>query len=98
MSDQARLDIGGVIGETFRTYGAQAGLILGAAFVIFLPIAIVDGFIENQGGFLLSVVGSIISIVGTYWFQGMVVQASSETLGSSRRGNLTNTEGSTVSS
>jgi hypothetical protein len=75
MSDQARLDIGGVIGETFRTYGAQAGLILGAAFVIFLPIAIVDGFIENQGGFLLSVVGSIISIVGAYWFQGMVVQA-----------------------
>jgi hypothetical protein len=75
MSDQGRLDIGGVIGETFRTYGAQAGLILGAAFVIFLPIAIIDGFIENEGGFLLSLVGSVISIVATYWFQGMVVQA-----------------------
>ena len=75
MSEQQRLDIGGVIGETFRTYGAQAGLILGAAFIIFLPIAIIDGFIENQGGFLLGLVGSIVSIVGTYWFQGMVVQA-----------------------
>jgi hypothetical protein len=75
MSEQARLDIGGVIGETFRTYGAQAGLILGAALVIFLPIAILDGFIENEGGFLLSIVGTIVSIVATYWFQGMVVQA-----------------------
>jgi len=75
MSEQQRLDIGGVIGETFRSYGAQAGLILGAAFIIFLPIAIIDGFIENQGGFLLGLVGSIVSIVGTYWFQGMVVQA-----------------------
>lgn len=75
MSDPQRLDIGGVIGETFRTYGAQAGLILGAAFIIFLPVAIIDGFIENSGGFLLGLVGSIISIVATYWFQGMVVQA-----------------------
>jgi hypothetical protein len=75
MNENQRLDIGGVIGETFRTYGAQAGLILGAALIIFLPVAIIDGFIENNGGFLLSLVGTVISIVATYWFQGMVVQA-----------------------
>jgi hypothetical protein len=75
MNDHERLDIGGVIGETFRTYGAQAGLILGAAFIIFLPIAIIDGFVQDNGGFLLSIVGSIISLIGTFWFQGMVVQA-----------------------
>jgi hypothetical protein len=40
MSESQRVDIGGVIGETFRSYGAQAGLILGAALIIFLPVAV----------------------------------------------------------
>src|SRR3954454_22058743 len=59
----------------FTLYREQAGLLLPAAPVLFLPIAILQGIARNGGGVALALIGTLLSVVATFWFQGMVVQA-----------------------
>lgn len=69
------LDIGGVLSRVFSTYGSQLGVLLPGALIVFLPIAIINGLILGAGGNLvLLVITGLISVVGTYFFMGMVVQ------------------------
>jgi hypothetical protein len=71
-----RLDVGGVFTRVFEYYRAQAGLLLPAALIVFLPVAIVNAVIRHGGASIfLVLLATAIGLIGTYWFQGMVVEA-----------------------
>jgi hypothetical protein len=75
-----KLDVGRVFERIFQIYRDQFGLLMGSALVLFVPVAIVNGFLYEEGGFLASIVASAIAIVATYWYQGMVVEAARDIL------------------
>jgi hypothetical protein len=71
-----KLDIGAVLTRVFEYYRAQAGLVLPAALILFLPVSILNGVIRHSSSsILLSLLATGIGLVATYWFQGMVVEA-----------------------
>lgn len=72
---QRKLDIGTTISQVFSTYGAQAAVLLPAAAVIFIPLAIISGLLRNNGSIILALLATLVSIVGTYWYAGIVVNA-----------------------
>ncbi|MFN8130004.1 MAG: hypothetical protein U0R70_00480 [Solirubrobacteraceae bacterium] len=72
---QRKLDIGTTISQVFATYGAQAAVLLPAAAVIFIPLAIISGILRNNGSIILGLLATLVSIVGTYWYAGIVVNA-----------------------
>ena len=61
-------------------YRDQFTLLIPAALVLFLPVALINGFLNSEGGVLLSLVASALSIVATFWYQGMVVEAARDIL------------------
>jgi hypothetical protein len=69
------LDIGEVISRAISAYGAQAGLILPAAFVVFLPVAVLEGVLGAEDSAGLTVLFLAVSVIASFWFQGMVVEA-----------------------
>ncbi len=69
-----RVDIGKILGESFSIYGAQAGALLGTAAVIFLLVGVIQGLAGASDSLVLSLVGSIASIVGTTLYGGFVVK------------------------
>jgi hypothetical protein len=68
------LDPGSIFARAFAVYGAQLGLILPAAILVFLPVAAINALVEPDavGPRLLAL---IVSAVATYWLQGIVVEA-----------------------
>lgn len=70
-----RLDTGRVFDAIFKIYKAQAGVLIPAALIVFVPVSLISGFARDNGGLLLSLVSFIVTIVGTYWYQGTVVEA-----------------------
>jgi hypothetical protein len=70
-----RLDIGGVLNRVFQYYGQQATLLWPAALLVFIPVAIINGLLRDEGGILLALCATVVGLIGTYWFQGMVVEA-----------------------
>jgi hypothetical protein len=72
-----KLDVGAVLRAALRTYRDQAGLLLPAALLLFIPVAVVDGVGQAQGyaSLALAVVFVVINGVAIYWFQGMVAEA-----------------------
>jgi len=72
-----RLDIGGVFSRIFETYRDQAALFLPAAFIVFLPVAIIGGL--AQGGVasavILGIIAAVLNVIATYAYQGIVVEA-----------------------
>jgi hypothetical protein len=70
-----KLDTAGVLERVFDVYRQQFGVIIPAALVVFLPVAVVAALALSEGSLLLALVASIISFVGTFWFQGVVVEA-----------------------
>ena len=70
-----KLDIGGTLSKIFQTYQHQAAVLLPGALIVFLPVAIINALIRNNGsGIIFSVLAILIQLVATYLFQGMVVQ------------------------
>ncbi|HET7573494.1 MAG TPA: hypothetical protein VFJ99_00120 [Solirubrobacterales bacterium] len=66
-----KLEVGDTLGEVFRVYREQAGLLLPLAFWLFLVVAIVDAIVGDD--LSLFWIGLIVStLVGTL-YQGMVV-------------------------
>jgi len=75
------IDLGNVLSRTFETYRDQFTLLIPAALVIFLPIAIVNGLLqEGVEGILGSLLASVLALVGTAFLQGMVVEAVQDIL------------------
>ena len=66
-----KLEVGEVLGEVFRIYGRHAGVLLPAAFWLFLVAAIVDGIVGNDLS-LFPLVIAVSSVIGIL-YQGMVV-------------------------
>jgi hypothetical protein len=73
---ERRLDTAETFNRVFNLYASQAGVLLPAALIIFLPIAILNGIIRTAGGsVLLVLLVAAIAIVGNVWYQGVVVEA-----------------------
>jgi len=66
-----KLSVGETLNEVFSIYGAHAGVLLPAAFWIFLVVAIINGVAGDDVGLLL--VSVIISLLAGTLYQGMVV-------------------------
>jgi hypothetical protein len=76
-----KLDVATVFERVWAIYRDQFGLLIPAAFVVFLPVAILNGIILNGGAFLeLALLAAAIGIIATFWFQGMVVEAARDIL------------------
>jgi hypothetical protein len=75
-----KLDVGRVFERIFRIYRGQFALLIGGALALFVPVAIVNGLLYDQGGFLLSLVANAIALVASYLYQGMVVEAARDIL------------------
>jgi hypothetical protein len=70
-----KLDIGQTLSRIFQTYQHQASVLLPGALIVFLPVAIINALIRsNWVGIIFSLLAILIQLVGTYLFQGMVVQ------------------------
>src|SRR3954454_7452141 len=73
----SKLDTAGVFERVFDAYRAQAGLFLPVAFVIFLPVAIVQGLLRSGHGthVALSLLAVLLGIIATFTYEGVVVEA-----------------------
>jgi len=69
-----RIDVGRVLSETFSIYGANAAPLLGSAFVIFLVVGILQGLLSDEGGFVLQLLATVVSLTGTALYTGFVVK------------------------
>ena len=85
-----QLAVGRILRRVFTFYGQQFGLLFPAALVVFLPIAIINGAITQNGesagaaGVLLALVSAAIAFVGSFWYQGVVVEAVRDILDGKR--------------
>jgi len=72
---QRSVDIGQVISRATSAYGAQAGVVLPAALIVFGPVALLDALLggERSGG--SSALAFAVSLLAGAWFQAMVVEA-----------------------
>jgi hypothetical protein len=68
-----RISPGEVVSETFSLYGRHVVALLGSAVVVFVIFGLASGLIENSGGFLLALVGSIVRLAGHALYTGFVV-------------------------
>jgi MFS family permease len=66
-----KLDVGGTLSQAFSTYGAQAGVLLPVAFVLFLAVAVVTWAVA--GSLIGFPIAMAVSIVAGTLYQGMVV-------------------------
>ena len=63
-----------MISETFSIYGRHAGVLLGSAVVIFGVIGIINGFLYDEGGIVVTLIIQILNLLGSAIFAGMVVK------------------------
>ena len=70
-----KLDTARVFERIIEIYRAQAGVILPAALIVFVPVAVLAGLVVSGGGAGLALVTIVIGFVATFWFQGVVVEA-----------------------
>ena len=70
-----RLDIGKVFARVFETYRAQAGVVIPAALIVYLPVSLLSGLAYEGGSALLTLLGFVAGVVGSLWLQGVVVGA-----------------------
>jgi hypothetical protein len=77
----AKLDTGRVFERIFSFYGSQFTLLIPAALLLFIPVAIINGLLLSEGGNALGVlISALLGVVATYWYQGMVVEATRDIL------------------
>jgi hypothetical protein len=69
-----RVNVSGVVSEMFSIYGAQAAVLLGSALVIFLAVGLAQGLLATADSVILSLIGSIIYLIGVTLYSGMVVK------------------------
>jgi hypothetical protein len=75
-----KLDTAAVFERIFQIYRDQFPLLIGGALAVFVPVALINGLLYEQGGFALSVVANAIALVASYIYQGMVVEAARDIL------------------
>jgi hypothetical protein len=75
-----KVDVGSVLSRTFHTYTSQFTLLIPAALVVFLPIAILTGLAYAASPVAGALVGSVLFVLGSVLYQGMVVEAAADML------------------
>jgi hypothetical protein len=70
-----KLDTAGVFEKIFDVYRQQFAVFVQAALIVFVPIALVQALAVSADSVLLALIGAVLSFVGTFWFQGAVVEA-----------------------
>src|SRR3712207_6757257 len=70
-----RLDTAAVFDSVFAIYRRQAGLLLPAAVLVFIPVACLAVLGAVTGSVAFFLIGVVAAIVAQFWFQGMVVEA-----------------------
>jgi hypothetical protein len=76
-----KLDVARIFERIFEMYREQFTLLIPAALVIFVPVAIVSGLVyAGSTGVIGALIVAAVSTIGTYWFQGMVVEAARDIL------------------
>jgi hypothetical protein len=70
-----KLDTARVFERIFKVYSEQFTLLIPAALLLFIPVAAVTGLVLAGGGGLALLISFALSVIATYWFQGMVVEA-----------------------
>jgi hypothetical protein len=73
---ERKLDVGATLSQSFSTYGAQAGVLLPLAFVIYLIVAVVDVILA--GSLVLVPIVLAVSVIAATLYQGMVVNLVSD--------------------
>ena len=76
----AKLDVGRVFSQIFGIYGQQFALLIGGALAVFVPVAIINGLLYDEGGFVLTLIANAVALVASYLYQGMVVEAARDIL------------------
>lgn len=76
----AKLDVGRVFEQIFRIYRKQFVLLIGGGLALFVPVALINGLLYEQGGLVLSLVSNAIGLVALFLYQGMVVEAARDIL------------------
>ncbi len=71
-----RLDIGAILSRVFQYYREQAGVLLPAALIVFIPVTLLAGGIRAAGtGILVALGAQAVQLVGNAWYQATVVEA-----------------------
>jgi hypothetical protein len=68
------IDVGAVLGETFRIYGDQAGVLLGTAAVIFVAVGLIQGALISGGDSFLFFLSSVLGFIGSTLYTGFVAK------------------------
>lgn len=76
----SKLDTGRVFERIFSFYGSQFTLLISAALVLFIPVALLNGLLLATGGVLVALLSAAVSLIATFWYQGMVVEATRDIL------------------
>ena len=74
-----RIDVGRVISQTFSTYGANAGPLLGSAFIIFLISGVLQGLLNDEGGLILTLIATVVGLIAQALYTGFVVRLVEDT-------------------
>jgi Uncharacterised protein family (UPF0259) len=72
-SPQRRLTVGGVIDEALSLYGQHFWVLVGTAAAVFVVAGVVQGVLNDDHGFVLRLVASIIGLIASTLFTGFVV-------------------------
>jgi hypothetical protein len=70
-----KLDTAGTFERIFQLYGSQFAIFIGAALLVFLPIALLQGVAIDQSSIGLLLLASLLSLVANAFYTGMVVEA-----------------------
>jgi hypothetical protein len=76
----AKLDVGRVFEQIFRIYRKQFVLLIGGGLALFVPVALINGLLYEQGGLVLSLVSNAIGLMALFLYQAMVVEAARDIL------------------
>src|SRR3954454_20789914 len=73
--NETKLDTSAVFEKLFAVYRDQFAVFVPAALIIFVPVALLQALAAGTGGFGFLVLGSVLSIIGSFLLEGVVVEA-----------------------
>src|SRR3954471_19367085 len=73
--NDAKLDTSAVFEKLFSVYRDQFAVFVPAALIIFVPVALLQALAVGTGGAGFFVLGTVLSIIGSFLLEGVVVEA-----------------------
>src|SRR3954447_25433854 len=73
--NETSLDTAAVFEKLFAVYREQFAVFVPAALIIFVPVALLQALAVSSGGAGLAVVGIVLSVIGSFLLEGVVVEA-----------------------